>query len=186
MFPPRRNSDFAKFAAAAVRRYGSSGSFWSAHPEIPYFPIVSWQVWNEPNIPNFWRSGPNAREYVALLRAAGSAIHHADQNAEVVAAGLPNSNLGVPFLDYLGRMYRAGARGTFDTLAIHPYAQSAGGLLALVEEARRVMDRHGDHARLWVTEFGWSTGGDASAFRVSRKGQAGRVSEALSGLIAER
>lgn len=186
MFPPRRTSDYARFVAAAVRRYGLDGTFWEARPGLRYQPIRSWQVWNEPNIPNFWRSGPDARQYVALLKRAAKTIRRVDPEAEVVAAGLPNSALGVPFLKYLERMYAAGAHGSFDTLAIHPYSRSAGGLLQLAEDARTVMDRHGDRARLWITEFGWSTGGDASAFRVSERGQAERIAAVLSGLLAER
>jgi hypothetical protein len=186
MYPPRDNAAFAAFANAAVRRYGATGSFWRTHADVPYLPIHSWQVWNEPNIPNFWRSGPNAKRYVALLRAAATAIHAADPSAEVVAGGLPNSNLGVPFLDYLERMYKAGAKGSFDTLAIHPYSRDVAGLLSLAESARTLMDRHGDRSRLWITEFGWSTGGDASAFRVTERGQADRIGAALSALVAER
>lgn len=186
MYPPRRLSDYVRFVAAAVRRYGYDGTFWDANPGIPYWPIRAWQVWNEPNIPNFWRSGPDAREYVAMLRRAARTIRRVDPEAEVVAAGLPNSALGVPFLDYLTRMYAAGARGSFDTLAIHPYSRSAAGLLQLAEDARTTMDRHGDGAQLWITEFGWSTGGDASAFRVSEDGQADRIAAVVSGLLAER
>jgi hypothetical protein len=186
MFPPKDNADFAAFAGAAVRRYGATGSFWRTHDDVPYLPIHSWQVWNEPNIPNFWRSGPDAQRYVALLRAGARAIHAADPSAEVVAGGLPNSNLGVPFLDYLERMYKAGAKGSFDTLAIHPYSRDVAGLLSLAESARTLMDRYGDRSRLWITEFGWSTGGDASAFRVTERGQANRIGAALSALVAER
>jgi hypothetical protein len=83
-------------------------------------------------------------------------------------------------------MYRAGAKGLFDTLAIHPYSRDVRGLLRLAESARAVMNRWGDRSRLWITEFGWSTGGDASAFRVTRRGQADRIAASLSGLIAER
>jgi hypothetical protein len=186
MFPPSSPAAYAEFVAAAVRRYGPMGSFWSEHPEVPFLPVHAWQVWNEPNIPNFWRSGVNAKEYVSLLRAGSAAIRAADPGAEVVAAGLPNSNLGVPFLDYLERMYAAGAKGLFDTLAIHPYSRDVQGLLALAEDARAEMNAHGDHSRLWITEFGWSTGGDASAFRVTERGQADRIGAALSALIAER
>jgi hypothetical protein len=186
MFPPADNADFAAFAGAAVRRYGAGGSFWRTHTDVPDLPIHSWQVWNEPNIPNFWRSGPNAKRYVALLEAGAAAIHAADPSAEVVAGGLPNSNLGVPFLEYLARMYEAGAKGSFDTLAVHPYSPDVAGLLALVESARTLMDRYGDRSPLWITEFGWSTGGDASAFRVSERGQANRIAAALSALVAER
>src|SRR4051812_13376748 len=186
MFPPRSNAAYAAFVSAAVKRYGPTGSYWRENPSVPFLPIHAWQIWNEPNIPNFWRSGVNAKEYVALLRAGSTAIRHADPHAEVVAAGLPNSNLGVPFLTFLDRMYEAGAKGLFDDLAIHPYSHNVQGLLTLAEQARSVMDRWGDRSRLWITEFGWSTGGDASAFRVSERGQANRISEALSALIAER
>ena len=186
MFPPKSNAAYARFVRAAVRRYGSSGSFWRTHPKVPYLPIRSWQVWNEPNIPNFWRSGPDASEYVALLRVASQAIRSADPGAEVVAAGLPNSHLGVPFRDYLEGMYEAGARGLYDSLAIHPYARDVGGLLHLVENARLQMNAEDDTAGLWITEFGWSTGGDASAFRVSERGQADRIAAAVSALATER
>ena len=186
MFPPESNADFATFAGAAVRRYGTGGSFWMEHPSVPYRPIHSWQVWNEPNIPNWWRSGPSARRYVALLRAGAAAIREADPGAEVVAAGLPNSHLGVPFLEYLAQMYRAGAKGLFDTLAIHAYSRNVAGLLSLAESARVVMNRHHDRSRLWITEFGWSTSGDPSAFRVGQHGQADRIAAAVPALAAER
>ena len=180
MFPPSSNAAYAAFVGAAVRRYGPAGSFWRSHPEVPFLPIHAWQVWNEPNIPNFWRSGVDARAYVALLRAAAAAIRSADPGAEVVAAGLPNSKLGVPFLDYLEAMYRAGARGLFDTLALHPYSRDVAGLLRLAERARALMNRRHDRSRLWITELGWSTGGDASAFRVSERGQADRIADRKS------
>jgi polysaccharide biosynthesis protein PslG len=186
MYPPKSNAAFAAFAAAAVRRYGPAGSLWRQHPELPKAPIRSWQIWNEPNIPNWWRSGPSARQYVKLLRAGARAIRQTDPQAEIVAAGLPNSKLGVPFLRYLEAMYRAGAKGSFDTLAIHPYSRNVAGLLSLAESARRVMNRHHDRSRLWVTELGWSTAGDKSVFRVGERGQAERIAASLSGLVAER
>src|SRR4051812_31207927 len=67
--PPRSNAAFAQFAGEAVRRYGPTGSFWLDHPDVPFLPVHGWQVWNEPNIPNWWRGGPSPRKYVALLRA---------------------------------------------------------------------------------------------------------------------
>ena len=184
--PPKSKAAYAEFVGEAVRRYGPTGSFWLENPSVPFLPVHAWQIWNEPNIPNWWRSGPSARRYVALLRAGAKAIRPADPGAEVVAAGLPNSKLGVPFLKYLDAMYRAGARGWFDTLAIHPYAPSVGGVLALAERARALMNRWHDRSRLWITEFGWSTGGDASAFRMTERGQANRIAGSLSALIAER
>ena len=187
MFPPASNAAYARWVSIAVRRYGRGGIFWKAHPELPERPIVSWQVWNEPNIPNFWRSGPDPAEYAALLAEAAEAIRAADPRAEVVAAGLPDSHLGIRLGEFVERMYAAGARGSFDTLAIHPYAGTVAELLAIVESTREVMDRNGDRgSALWITEFGWTTGGAKSRFTVTEMGQANRVATAFSALAAMR
>lgn len=186
MFPPNSNAAYGAFVRAVVRRYGANGTYWPSHPDVPFVPMRSWQIWNEPNIPNFWRSGVNAKQYVDLLRVGSEAVRSVDPHDEVVAAGLPNSQLGVPFLTYLDRMYQAGAKGLFNTLAIHPYSRDVQGLLDLAEQARAVMNNWHDRSHLWITEFGWSTGGDASAFRVSERGQSQRISAALSALIAQR
>jgi polysaccharide biosynthesis protein PslG len=186
-YPPKSIPAYASFVSTLVKRYGPNGVFWFEYPNLPYRPIRAWQVWNEPNIRNWWGTGVNARAYVKLLRATAKAIRAADPKAEVVSAGLPYSkNLGVPFPKYLNEMYRAGAKGLFDTLAIHAYSPNVQGLLALAESARKVMNHWHDRSKLWITEFGWSTAGDASAFRVTPRGQAQRISAALSGLAAER
>jgi len=187
MFPPKSNAAYARWVSIAVRRYGHGGIFWQNRPEVPERPITSWQVWNEPNIPNFWRSGPDPAEYAALLREASAAIREADPRAEVVAAGLPDSHLGIRLSEFVDGMYAAGARGAFDTLAIHPYAGAVAELLAIVENTRGLMDRNGDRdAELWITEFGWTTGGARSKFTVTEMGQANRVATTFSALAAMR
>src|SRR6478672_3381102 len=59
-YPPRRFADMGAFAAAAVHRYGPDGSFWREHPALRRVPIRAWQVWNEPSLPAYWPTGPNA------------------------------------------------------------------------------------------------------------------------------
>ena len=187
MYPPRHNRDYARFAAAAVKRYGNRGTLWAEHQDFPKLPIRSWQVWNEPNIKAWWASGPNPRSYVRLLRAAARAIRRADPSAEVVAAGIPDSRSGIPFARYVDGMYRAGARGTFDTFAVHPYARSVDGVFAIIKRARSLMRRHGDRRLpLWVTEVGWATGGRRSPLVVDRSGQAARIRVAIGRLAARR
>lgn len=186
-FPPQRNADMARFAAAVVRRYGPHGSFWAEHPSVPRRPIADWQVWNEPNLPAYWGGHPDARGYVRLLKVVGSAIRRADPGAEVVSAGLPNSRIGVPFASYLRSMYAAGARGAFDVLAIHPYAGDAESVIGALQSARALTDGLGDgRVPLWVTELGWASDGPPSAFTVGAGGQADRIQRALSGLAARR
>ena len=70
---PRRDAPYGQFMAALVQRYGRHGTFWQSghHPKVP---ITMWQVWNEPNIKVFWFKQPFQRSYVALLKAAHSAI----------------------------------------------------------------------------------------------------------------
>jgi hypothetical protein len=185
--PPRDNADFAAFAAAAVRRYGPGGALWAAHPEVAPVPVASWQVWNEPNFKAYWPSGPDPAAYAAMLRAVGDAIHGADPAAEVVAAGLPESYSGISVVAYVEGLYAAGAKGAFDTLAVHPYARSAEQALAILEGARAVLDRHGDAAvPIWATELGWATDGPAAPYVVDAADQAALVTRTLTALVAQR
>jgi hypothetical protein len=187
MYPPRDPDAMAVLAGLLVQRYGPGGSFWTAYPQLTPAPIHSWQVWNEPNIPDFWATGPDPAAYARLLRAVGAAIHAADPTAEVVAAGMPASALGMPLADYLDGFYAAGARGTFDTLAIHPYARDADGVLAVLRGVRHQIDALGDSGRpIWATEFGWATDGPPSAFTTSEAAQAALLTDTIAQLRKAR
>lgn len=178
--PPRDPAAFADFAEVLVKRYGRGGTFWAEHPELPPHPMTAWQIWNEPNLPAYWGGRPNEKEYVALLRASAAAIRGVDPKAEIVSAGLPESKLGIPLEDYVHLLAKAGAKGTFDTLAIHPYASNADGVLLGTEMARALLDRNGfGDVKLWITEFGWATGGPHSAYTVSERRQGELLTELL-------
>ena len=169
-----------------ARRYGPGGSFWRRRPELPPLPVRAWQVWNEPNLRVYWPSGPDAAEYVRLLRATGQAIKRVDPGAEILTAGMPDSELGVPLRAYLRRMYKAGAKGTFDTLAINPFC----GEHRRRAEHRRSRARHRRRTwrppAVWVTELGWASGGPPSDFRVGERGQARLVERTLLALARRR
>lgn len=182
--PPRDPEDLADFAAAAVRRYGPAGHFWRTHPELPARPVRRWQIWNEPNLPAFWRPRPVARDYATLLEAASKAIRREDLGAEVVMAGLPLSAHGVSPLKFLDRVYRAGARGSFDSVAVHPYAVNPTAALATVQAIKRIVDRSGDPVPLRITEFGWATGGEESLLRADPELHAALVRETILALRA--
>ena len=187
VYPPKRNASMAAFATALVRRYGRNGTLWSDHPELPKVPIYSWQIWNEPNIPIYWASGPSAKRYTKLLRVVGGAIEKADPKADIVTAGMPQSNLGIRFERFVAGIYRAGGKSAFDTLGLHAYARGSGGTIQAARLARKIMNRHHDRrGKVWVTEVGWSSGGPASTFRAGRKGQAKRVRGLLLGLAKRR
>lgn len=186
-YPPADYADMGRFAATLVRRYGPRGRFWKLHPELPKVPIRAWQVWNEPSLPAYWPAGPDPAQYTRLLEVVGHQIKRFDHRAEVVTAGIPDSRLGIPFSDFVKGMYRAGARGSFDSLAIHPYSRDATGVAAAVEDARQIMDANGDRrSDIWVTELGWADAGPASSFTVGASGQAERISSVFRTLVRLR
>ena len=185
-YPPREPADMGEFGALLARRYGPRGSFWREHPRLPRLPVRSWQVWNEPNLPVYWPSGPDAAGYVALLRATGRGIRRVDPGAEIVTAGLPDSRLGVPLRDYVAAMYAAGGAGAFDALAVNPYGLDARGVLDTVRTVRRVAAESGDNPAVWVTELGWATGGPPSAFKVSEPRQAELLEDTVLALARQR
>ena len=187
-YPPRSPSEMAPFARAAARRYGPGGSFWKSNPSVPQLPIRSWQIWNEPNLVFYWRPTPNARGYVRLLAAASRAIKRVDKGAEIVSAGMPQSQskVAVPLQTYIAAMYRAGGKRAFDTLAINPYGATSGEVLKRVQAVRKTMNRFGDgKARLWITELGWADTGPPSRFTVGPK-QAARISTTIGDLWNQR
>ena len=173
---PRGNREFARFSRLMAQRYGPRGSFWRSHPTVPRLPLRSWQVWNEPNVRFFWAPRPSAAQYVRMLAAVSRAIRAVDRRAEIVTGGLPESRYGTPVTRYVNAIYRAGGARWFDTLAIHPYSRTAAQAVRAVERARRLMNRRGDRrGRIWVTEFGWASGGPRHPFRAGERGQARKI-----------
>jgi polysaccharide biosynthesis protein PslG len=187
-YPPSSNAEFGRFAAALVHRYGPTGSFWAAHPGLPRRPLRAWQIWNEPHIRAYWPTGQDPGEYVAMLRAVGRAIKVADPGAQVVAAGLSETNIGIPVDRYLKGMYAAGGRGSFGAVAVHPYASAADLTFDIMARVRRVMNRAGDRRTgIWVTELGWATWGNVkNPFNLGPRGQAELVKRVWATLVTER
>jgi hypothetical protein len=186
MTPPRDAAAFGRYAAALVERYGPVGSFWAAHRDVPKLPVRSWQVWNEPNIRAFWASGPDPAVYAKLLETTSAAIREADPHAEVVTAGLPTSHMGIPAPKFLEGIYAAGAKGSFDTVAVHAYAPTPAAVVDRAKTIAAVVRKRGDDAKLWITEIGWGTGGKPGPLTVSRARQAEYIAETLGELRAQR
>jgi hypothetical protein len=184
-YPPASNAEFAHFASALVHRYGPRGVFWRERPGLPRMPIHAWQIWNEPNLRQYWPTGPNPAAYTAMLRAVGPAIRRADRHAEVVTAGIPDSPTGIPLGRFVRGMYRAGARGTFTSLGLQPYAPTPAGVLRNIRGACAIMRRNRDRAGVRVTEIGWATGGPGRK-PVSERAQARMVGRTVALLVRQR
>ena len=152
--PPTSAADFAAYAAAVAARYGPGGSFWSAHPELSAEPIDTFEIWNEPDSPNFWTPTPDPPRYAELYMAARAAILAADPSARVIVGGL--SNPGAFLLALLAAA--PSLRGAIDGVGIHPYAPTPGTVISTVARARATLAALRLTAvPLYVTEFGWPT-----------------------------
>ncbi|HLY28548.1 MAG TPA: hypothetical protein VKQ72_19530, partial [Aggregatilineales bacterium] len=84
------------------------------------------EIGNEPNLVNEWSSGPNAWQYVQMLRVAYTSIKSANPNIIVVSAGLaPTLTTGdrgaINDLDFAKEMLDNGAAQWFDAFGYHPY-----------------------------------------------------------------
>jgi hypothetical protein len=173
--------EFRAFVRSAAERYGPGGAFWAANPSIPPQPAVWWQLWNEPNFPNFWLRKPNPKQYVRLLRVFHGAVKAGDPAAKVVLAGLfPTAGdqvkRGINLEPYLTAIYRHRGKPLFDAAAIHPYAGTPSVSLDLIRDVRAIMNRFKDRRTpIWVTEIGWASGGLRTGLTVSSKRQASYV-----------
>jgi hypothetical protein len=153
---------------------------------VPARPIRAWQIWNEPNLTYYWSEQPFARRYVKLLWAARRAIRRVDPGARVVLAGLVNESWTA-----LKAIYRAGGRGAFDIVALHPYTASPRRAVRVVELARRVMRRRGDGRKpVWITELSWPAASGTLTpqppFVTDERGQAARLRAGLPLLARNR
>lgn len=130
-------------------------------------------VWNEPNLALEWGFRPvDPAGYTELLKVAYARAKEADPSILVLGGALAptlepvDSPFGMNELEYLDRMYRAGAKDHFDVLAAHAY-----GLTFPPDEPpspdtinfrrfellREVMVRHGDGDKpVMITESGWN------------------------------
>lgn len=177
-FPPSRAMDgeWRRFAAEVARR----------------FPRAVLEVWNEPNLSIFWRSGPDPERLAELQALAFDEIRAVDPAIVVLAGGLainqapghpvaPVTPGDIPLREFLDRAYSAqpSIAGHMDAISFHPYPYGlhlgAGSVFAdSFADVRAVTTAHGDTGRpLWVTETGIASEG---SFAVSEEEQADLIS----------
>ncbi len=131
-----------EFVDRVVERYGDR--------------VKYWQIWNEENIPVFFKPEPNVNKYYELLKNASEVIRARDSSARVVLGGTSGVDMG-----YLRSLKDLGASQYFDILAVHPYrldfesSPEENGLmrdLGLAQDISEEFDKP-----IWLTEFGWPT-----------------------------
>jgi hypothetical protein len=188
-WPPVDPSHIFAFAYQLTHRYGVSGTFWGC--VLPgllcrraYHPVTAWQVWNEPDLPAWWRTGVSPVAYLRLLQFAYLGLKLGDPASEVVLGGL-SLNALLPG-GYLQQLYTLGAAPFFDTLAIHPYAANVATVIAHIQTTRQIAAANNDaNVPIRVSEYGFATGG-ASPWTTNPACQAALLSATTLALSARR
>ena len=150
--PPANNANFAAYATAFMRRYGVHGSFWATHRSLPNLPVTTVEVWNEPDNTHNWGPQINLQDYAKMYEAVRSAVHRVSRHARVMTGGLAWTQSSLP------RLLKAFEGKRLDAVAVHPYAATPQGTIALTRYALAEMRRYGRGATpLVVNEYGWTS-----------------------------
>jgi hypothetical protein len=147
-YPPRDPGEYADALRFLVKRYRGD--------------VAAWEVWNEPDLDEFFRTSDPAEEYAGLLRAGHRAAKRAHPGSTVLGGSLSGADY-----EFTRALFRHGVRNHFDGWAIHPYSGDRSPLdtthgtensfVRGIPAVRRVLVEEGDPEPLWLTEFGWST-----------------------------
>lgn len=148
-YPPKDDKVFAKRMAMLARRYPT---------------VDAWQVWNEPNLPGFWRPLPSPEGYGRLLQASAEALRAAAPGKPVVMAGMAYySQMPVRGGLMLEELGKKGSLNLKTIVAYHPYSQQPEGddpkTRDFVLRAQQINARlrQVKAPGIWATEWGWSS-----------------------------
>ena len=117
--------------------------------------VKRWEVWNEPDVPQYWDPQDGMKSYALLLKETAAAVRKEDPACRIVMGGLAR-----PAGDALDRLYREAGRDAFDVVSIHPFidplrADPLAALKEMVDKVRKTMEAHADGAKeIWITEIG--------------------------------
>jgi polysaccharide biosynthesis protein PslG len=149
---------YADFVAAVAERYPDA---------------LGIEVWNEPNIPNFWRPAPDAARYRELLSLTAARVHESGSDVPVVMAGpsptsaeqVADDPMKIQFAEFIEQVMSGPDRPDVDAIGSHPYsllqrsADPIESTIALFDEARAAAERAAPGVPVWVTEVGLTTAG---------------------------
>ncbi len=93
---------FAAFGQAAAARYAGKE--------------ILWEIWNEPNLRQFWSPQPSVDDYCKLVEETAPLLREADPSGLVVAP----ATSGIP-LNWLEQCFKKGLLQHIDVLSVHPY-----------------------------------------------------------------
>lgn len=173
--PPTNPDHFATFVREAAKRYAPKG-------------VHHYEIWNEPNLGVVYRPKADPGGYTTLLKKAYSAIKAVDAQSLVMVGGLSpaaDNATDLSMATFITQIYAAGAKGSFDAIAIHPYSfpwaptyAAEWNTFYMAPALHAIMAANGDVGlQIWATEIGFPTGTSTKA--VSEAGQADMLEAAV-------
>ncbi|MCX8035760.1 MAG: beta-galactosidase [Candidatus Sumerlaeia bacterium] len=113
--------------------------------------VAHWEIWNEPNITNFWQpQKPRADDYVEMVRITAPEIRARVPKAVIIGGAFA----GVP-KDYLRQCLALGMGDYVDKISYHPYrAVPEANYEADVSALRDAIAAHKPSLGLWQGENG--------------------------------
>lgn len=150
--PPAHNADFATYATAFMKRYGPHGAFWKANSKLPYMPVSTVEVWNEPDNVHDWGTDINLSDYSRMYEAVRTAVHRVDRSARVMTGGLAWTESSLP------RLLKAFRGKPIDAIAVHPYGANPSQSIRLARDALSDISRAGrGRTPVSANEYGWTS-----------------------------
>lgn len=139
--PPKDLSAFGKFMGVIAARYRGK--------------IPSWELWNEPDIENYWTGTPG--QFAEMIREGARQVRQADPQAMIVLGGMAEGKS--PFLEELLRKHGIGKE--VDVVNVHGYLETWSPETAeeyphRLQEVRDLMEETAPDLDLWLAEFGYS------------------------------
>jgi len=122
--------------------------------------VKHWELWNEPNIAQFWKPAkPEAADYVALVKLTAPEIRKAVPDAVLIGG----ATAGIP-MPYIKACLDAGLAEHVDKLSYHPYRPvPEAGYDGEIAALRKLLDGYRKGVALWQGECGCpSQGGKES------------------------
>lgn len=155
---------FGEYAYQAALRYQGDISYW--------------EIWNEPNLSQYWGSVPDPEDYTLLVIEAAARIREANPEAQIL--GGVTSLVDLPFLE---DCFGDGLLEAIDILTVHPYRQAAPeSWNDELDSLRSLIDQYTDlKIPVWVSEWGFNR----SWFSVNEISQAKILSRTLVNNFAQ-
>lgn len=153
-YPPTQESEalkaYCRYAAALVKRYKGR--------------VRHYEIWNEPNIRNFWRPEPDPEAYALMVREVGGAMKAVDPDIRVLAGvlagvGEEQTRYAVEF------MSEPGTAEVMDILTYHPYNPSPETTLEDIIGLKEAVREIKPEMPIWQGECGCPSSGDTIHFR---------------------